>query len=76
MKKVCEYIYMYMFYLKRIFIIVQIPDRCDSSENDWESDYCHSLEDSEEPETSFHLGNQTTAEDPPNQKTGISGTIV
>nr|XP_022326607.1 potassium channel subfamily T member 2-like isoform X1 [Crassostrea virginica] len=53
-----------------------IPDRCDSSENDWESDYCHSLEDSEEPETSFHLGNQTTAEDPPNQKTGISGTIV
>ncbi|XP_022326622.2 potassium channel subfamily T member 2-like isoform X10 [Crassostrea virginica] len=54
-----------------------IPDRSgDSSENDWESDYCHSLEDSEEPETSFHLGNQTTAEDPPNQKTGISGTIV
>lgn len=70
-------IYMYMFYFKKNFMIVQIPDRSgDSSENDWESDYCHSLEDSEEPETSFHLGNQTTAEDPPNQKTGISGTIV
>lgn len=55
----------------------QIPDKSgESSENDWESDYCHSLEESEE-QPSFHLGNKTTDENPSSQNcAGISGTIV
>ncbi|XP_052673357.1 potassium channel subfamily T member 2-like isoform X13 [Crassostrea angulata] len=54
-----------------------IPDKSgESSENDWESDYCHSLEESEE-QPSFHLGNKTTDENPSSQNVaGISGTIV
>lgn len=54
-----------------------IPDKsCESSENDWESDYCHSLEESEE-QPSFHLGNKTTDDNPSSQNVaGISGTIV
>lgn len=54
-----------------------IPDKSgESSENDWESDYCHSLEESEE-QPSFHLGNKTTDENPASQNVaGISGTIV
>lgn len=55
----------------------QIPDKSgESSENDWESDYCHSLEESEE-QPSFHLGNKTTDDNPSSQNVaGISGTIV
>ncbi|XP_065931413.1 potassium channel subfamily T member 2 isoform X16 [Magallana gigas] len=54
-----------------------IPDKSgESSENDWESDYCHSLEESEE-QPSFHLGNKTTDDNPSSQSVaGISGTIV
>lgn len=53
-----------------------IPDKSgESSENDWESDDCHSLEDSEE-QPSFHLGNKTTDDNPSSQNAGISGTIV
>lgn len=54
----------------------QILDKSgESSENDWESDDCHSLEDSEE-QPSFHLGNKTTDDNPSSQNAGISGTIV
>ncbi|XP_061169679.1 potassium channel subfamily T member 2-like isoform X2 [Saccostrea echinata] len=53
-----------------------IPDKLGySSENEWESDYCHSLEDSEE-QPRFHLDNRSTEDNPANEGTGLSGTVV